>query len=765
MRSLIIIIGTVLFYGGFATVFHETTLSGNLGKQFGEGNLRWFGYLAYVDIFLVFYPLYQFYRNPALVKQIDLYAGWLILFVSLNVFQPLVVDLDQSGIIGQTIYFTLLPFIGKAGLWLFWLMTSLLAFVLVVDDDYNFAPFLSRLAFWRPRAPRTPKSSTKNVKKKRNIVSINSLYSRIRALFFNPYNRERKDEIDRILNMEFDPITVRDRFPETSKKELSYQQDNHTTRPSEPEEWEEDATPFDRGVSEAKVADAPTLRPTPRLRKKATKSHDVEIVEELEENSKLLEAIEKGTVAKPTNFHLPKIDFLQKAPKVKKKINEAEIDRKIEDLLSKLQQFRVEGDVVRTYSGPLVTTFEFKPAPNVKISKILGLQDDLAMALAAKTIRILAPIPGRDVVGIEIPNADVETIYLREILESDVFQESSSPLTVALGKDIVGNPFVTDIKKLPHLLVAGTTGSGKSVGINAMILSLLYRNDPDQLKLMLIDPKMLEFSMYDDIPHLITPVITEPTKAIAALANMVGEMERRYKLMAESRTKNIENYNGKVKREASAEPFPYIVVVIDELADLMMNGGKEVELSIARLAQKSRACGIHLIVATQRPSVDVVTGLIKANLPSRLSYRVGQRIDSKVILDQMGADSLLGRGDGLFTPPGATGLVRIHAPWSTENEIDTIVEFLKAQRLPDYDESYLVDGGAAGGGEGDEGEIDLDPLYEQAKTVVLTDKKTSISYLQRKLQIGYNRSANLIEQLEQTGILSAPNAKGQREIV
>ncbi len=762
MRSLIIIIGIVLFYGGFATVFHETTLSGNLGKQFGEGNLRWFGYLAYVDLFLVFYPLYQLYRNPALIKRIDLYAGWLILFVSLNVFQPLVVNLDQSGIIGQTIYTTLLPFIGKAGLWLFWLMTSLLAFVLIVDDDYDFAPLFSRLAFWRHRAPRAAKASTKNVKKKRNIVSINSLYSRIRALFFNPFNMERKDEIDRILNMELEPIAVRDHFSEAPDEEPPYQQDNHTTRPPVLEERDTGTVPFD---TEEEVFEAPTPRRTPRPRKKATKSHDVEIVEELEENSKLLEAIEKGTVAKPKNFRLPKIDFLQKAPKVKKKINEAEIDRKIEDLLSKLQQFRVEGDVVRTYSGPLVTTFEFKPAPNVKVSKILGLQDDLAMALAAKTIRIQAPIPGRDVVGIEIPNADVDTIYLREILESDVFKESSSPLTVALGKDIVGNPFVTDIKKLPHLLVAGTTGSGKSVGINAMILSLLYRNDPDQLKLMLIDPKMLEFSMYNDIPHLITPVIIEPAKAIAALANMVGEMERRYKLMAESRTKNIENYNDKVKREASAEPFPYIVVVIDELADLMMNGGKEVELSIARLAQKSRACGIHLIVATQRPSVDVVTGLIKANLPSRLSYRVGQRIDSKVILDQMGADSLLGRGDGLFTPPGATGLVRIHAPWSTEDEIDTIVEFLKAQRLPDYDESYLVEGGAAGGGESEEGEIDLDPLYEQAKSVVLTDKKTSISYLQRKLQIGYNRSANLIEQLEQTGILSAPNAKGQREIV
>jgi len=515
-----------------------------------------------------------------------------------------------------------------------------------------------------------------------------------------------------------------------------------------------------------RTAPAAAVRPQPRTRRtKKTTGHDVEIVEELEENSRLLADIEKGSVAKPKNFKLPKLQFLQKAPQTKKRINEAEIDRKIEELLNKLQQFKVEGDVVRTYSGPLVTTFEFKPAPNVKVSKILGLQDDLAMALSAHTIRIQAPIPGRDVVGIEIPNADIDTIYLREILESDVFKESGSPLTIALGKDIVGKPFVTDIRKLPHLLVAGTTGSGKSVGINAMILSLLYRNDPDQLKLMLIDPKMLEFSMYNDIPHLITPVIVEPAKAIAALANMVGEMERRYKLMAESRTKNIENYNDKVQRERSAEPFPYIVVIIDELADLMMNGGKEVELSIARLAQKSRACGIHLIVATQRPSVDVVTGLIKANLPSRLSYRVGQRIDSKVILDQMGAESLLGRGDGLFTPPGATGLVRIHAPWSTENEIDAVVEFLKAQRLPEYDESYLVAGGGSGGHEDGEESIELDALYEQAKSVVLTDKKTSISYLQRKLQVGYNRSANIIEQLERTGILSAPNAKGQREIL
>ncbi|MCW9026008.1 MAG: FtsK/SpoIIIE domain-containing protein, partial [Thiovulaceae bacterium] len=374
------------------------------------------------------------------------------------------------------------------------------------------------------------------------------------------------------------------------------------------------------------------------------------------------------------------------------------------------------------------------------------------------------PIPGKDVVGIEIPNDSVDTIYLRDLLDDKLFQESKSPLTIALGKDIVGKPFVTDLKKLPHLLIAGTTGSGKSVGINAMILSLLYKNSPDQLRLLMIDPKMLEFSIYNDIPHLLTPVITKPKQAIVALNNMVNEMERRYELMSENRTKNIENYNEKVKKEGG-EHFPYIVVIIDELADLMMTSGKDVEHSIARLAQMARASGIHLVVATQRPSVDVVTGLIKANLPSRISYRVGQKVDSKIILDQMGAESLLGKGDMLFTPPGAPALVRLHAPWSTEEEIEQIVEFIKSQREPNYDKSFLIEEEEGTSNFGGDSYEELDELFEDAKRVVLNDRKTSISYLQRKLQVGYNRSARIIEQLEGEGILSSPNAKGMREIL
>jgi len=489
----------------------------------------------------------------------------------------------------------------------------------------------------------------------------------------------------------------------------------------------------------------------------------VEILNVVEENKKLLEMIDKGEVDKPQNYKLPPLKFLTDPPKRHSHVNENEIDQKISDLLDKLRRFKIDGDVVRTYSGPVVTTFEFKPAPHIKVSKILTLQDDLAMALKAETIRIQAPVPGKDVVGIEVPNKKIETIYLKEILQSDIFKNSSSPLTIALGKDIVGNPFVTDLKKLPHLLIAGTTGSGKSVGINAMLLSLLYRNSPDTLKLLMIDPKMLEFSIYNDIPHLLTPVITKPKHAIIALSNMVHEMERRYKILSESKTKNIENYNEKIKKTGGTH-LPYIVVIIDELADLMMTSGKEVEFYVSRLAQMARASGIHLLVATQRPSVDVVTGLIKANLPSRISFKVGQKIDSKVILDASGADSLLGRGDMLFTPPGSSGLIRLHAPYASEEEIERVVEYLKKQRAVEYDENFLKEKESTSTSSATVGE-EIDELFDDAKNIVLNEKKCSISYIQRRLQIGYNRAARIVEELEATGILSAPNSKGQREIL
>jgi len=774
VKITIIITAIVLLFGAFSTLFHDTSLVGNIGKIIGDTNIELFGYLAYLNMLLLFYPLYLFYKKPWLLKRLDGYVGWILFYLSMVLFQSLVVDLKDAGFVGREIHLSLLPFIGKAGLWFFWLMIFLLALVLVIDDEYDFEKLSGDIKAVFKRKERDSYEEMPAVEHDKKSLSLNSFYTMMRSLFHNPFNFQRKREIEDILHMPLEPIEEIDTPRYSKQAAVEHMAEESDAAPkqyySEQEESEDVVEePEELSYSEEEMEEilAPVRpKPQPKAAASSAKRSNVKIVEELEENSKILAQIEKGRVAKPKNFRLPKIDFLQKPPKVTKKVNEAEIDRKSGDLLEKLRMFKINGDIVRTYTGPLVTTFEFKPAADVKVSKILNLQDDLAMALSAETIRIQAPIPGRDVVGIEIPNESRNIIYLREILESPLFKESSSPLTVALGKDIVGKPFITDIKKLPHLLIAGTTGSGKSVGINAMIVSLLYRNDPDHLKLMMIDPKMLEFSMYDDIPHLITPVITEPKKAITALANMVGEMERRYKLLAEKKTKNIDNYNEKIKRDGSGdEPMPFIVIIIDELADLMMNGGKEVELSIARLAQKSRACGIHLVVATQRPSVDVVTGIIKANLPSRLSYRVSQRIDSKVILDSMGAESLLGQGDGLFTPPGTVGLVRIHAPWVDEKEIEEIAEFLKSQRLPEYDESYLIVGGGAGGEEGGDGEVELDELYEQAKEVILSDKKTSISYLQRKLGIGYNRSANLIDQLTQMGVLSEPNAKGQREIL
>lgn len=544
---------------------------------------------------------------------------------------------------------------------------------------------------------------------------------------------------------------------ENDNKTQNHKTPNHPKKEENAqEEMIEETIKENLKEEEKEIQNAPSFSPlTPTSAKKPV------MVKELSENKEILDGLDYGEVQKPKDYELPTTQLLNTVCLKDTSLDENEIDQKIQDLLSKLRTFKIDGDIIRTYSGPIVTTFEFRPAPNVKVSRILGLSDDLAMTLCAESIRIQAPIKGKDVVGIEIPNSQSQIIYLREILESELFQKSSSPLTLALGKDIVGNPFITDLKKLPHLLIAGTTGSGKSVGVNAMILSLLYKNPPDQLKLVMIDPKMVEFSIYADIPHLLTPIITDPKKAIGALQSVAKEMERRYSLMSEYKVKTIDSYNEQAPNNG-VEAFPYLIVVIDELADLMMTGGKEAEFPIARIAQMGRASGLHLIVATQRPSVDVVTGLIKTNLPSRVSFRVGTKIDSKVILDTDGAQSLLGRGDMLFTPPGTNGLVRLHAPFATEDEIKKIVDFIKAQKEVEYDKDFLLE----------ESRMPLDtPNYqgddilERAKAVILEKKITSTSFLQRQLKIGYNQAATITDELEAQGFLSPRNAKGNREIL
>ncbi|WQW38374.1 DNA translocase FtsK [Helicobacter pylori] len=544
---------------------------------------------------------------------------------------------------------------------------------------------------------------------------------------------------------------------ENDNKTQNQKTPNHPKKEENPQEnVQEEMIKENLKEEEKEAQNAPNFSPlTPTSAKKPV------MVKELSENKEILDGLDYGEVQKPKDYELPTTQLLNAVCLKDTSLDENEIDQKIQDLLSKLRTFKIDGDIIRTYSGPIVTTFEFRPAPSVKVSRILGLSDDLAMTLCAESIRIQAPIKGKDVVGIEIPNSQSQIIYLREILESELFQKSSSPLTLALGKDIVGNPFITDLKKLPHLLIAGTTGSGKSVGVNAMILSLLYKNPPDQLKLVMIDPKMVEFSIYADIPHLLTPIITDPKKAIGALQSVAKEMERRYSLMSEYKVKTIDSYNEQAENNG-VEAFPYLIVVIDELADLMMTGGKEAEFPIARIAQMGRASGLHLIVATQRPSVDVVTGLIKTNLPSRVSFRVGTKIDSKVILDTDGAQSLLGRGDMLFTPPGTNGLVRLHAPFATEDEIKKIVDFIKAQKEVEYDKDFLLE----------ESRMPLDtPNYqgddilERAKAVILEKKITSTSFLQRQLKIGYNQAATITDELEAQGFLSPRNAKGNREIL
>ena len=450
----------------------------------------------------------------------------------------------------------------------------------------------------------------------------------------------------------------------------------------------------------------------------------------------------------------------------------------------KLAEFGVEVKVVSASPGPVITRYEIEPATGVKGSQIVNLAKDLARTLSVTSIRVVEAIPGRHTMGLEIPNAKRQIVRLSEILGSKAYHDSASPLTVTLGKDIAGNPVVADLGKMPHLLVAGTTGSGKSVGVNAMILSLVYKSDPSAVRMIMVDPKMLELSIYEGIPHLLAPVVTDMKQAASALNWCVGEMERRYKLMSAVGVRNLAGYNQKVRDAKKAgtplthpfsltpddpeplETMPMIVVMIDELADLMMVVGKKVEELIARLAQKARAAGIHLILATQRPSVDVITGLIKANIPTRIAFQVSSKIDSRTILDQMGAEALLGQGDMLYLPPG-TGLPqRVHGAFVSDNEVHRVVEYLKSLGEPEYIEGVLEAPEEGGEGGGEFGEAaEADPLYDQAVAYVLKSRRASISSVQRQLRIGYNRAARMIEDMERAGLVSAMQSNGNRDVL
>jgi len=469
-------------------------------------------------------------------------------------------------------------------------------------------------------------------------------------------------------------------------------------------------------------------------------------------------------------FTLPPLDLLDQVPPWDQQVHEGMMVAQAEKLEDTLRHFGVEGKVASITTGPVVSRFELEPAPGVKISKVTGLADDLALALKALSIRIVAPVPGKAVIGIEIPNPKRQVVGLREILADAAYRKSASRLTIALGKDIMGQPVVNDLAKMPHLLIAGATGSGKSVGLNAMILSILYKATPSEVRFLLIDPKRIELSTYEGIPHLLHPVVVNPKEATVALHWAVAEMERRYALLSNLAVRNIEGYNQKVAKNAKEKagvgeeqlrPLPYIVIVIDELADLMLVSSRDTEEYLIRLAQKARASGIHLLVATQRPSVDVITGLIKANFPTRVSYQVSAKPDSRVILDTVGAERLLGMGDLLFLPPGTSRMKRIHGAFVSDEEVARVVDFLKAQQTPEF-ESGILEMQEREVEEGEMGE--KDEKWDAAVELVAETRNASISMLQRRLRVGYNRAARIIETMENEGLIGPSDGLKPREV-
>ena len=566
---------------------------------------------------------------------------------------------------------------------------------------------------------------------------------------------------------------------------------------SEQSDWEEEAPRVELPGPESSVADPVTERAAPseasasqvpkppswRVQRAAKTPRIIEAPaqdatpEQVSRERAPLQAPAVQQATPPQRPQLPELDLLNAPFDAEEGQNDAELMEQARFLEQKLREFGVDGEVVQVSPGPIITMYEFAPAAGVKVNKIASLQDDLALVMRALSVRIVAPVPGKAVVGIEVPNVRRETISLRSLLDTEAFQGSSSKLSMVLGKDILGQPVITDLALIPHLLVAGATGSGKSVGLNSVICSLLFRATPAEVRLIMIDPKMLEFSIYDGIPHLLVPVVTDAKKAAVALRRVVAEMERRYQLLAAKGVRSIAQYNQKIRNEQASsyggdgadagnqqtpvEPLPYLVVVVDELSDLMMVSSREVEDSLMRIAQMARAAGIHLIVATQRPSVDVLTGVIKANFPARLSFQVTSKTDSRTILDANGAETLLGRGDMLFLAPGTSKPQRVHGAYVSEEEISRLVEAWKAIEQPQYNDSFLEPINERV----DDEESEYDEKYDEAVALVAHTGQASISMLQRRLRVGYNRAARMIEVMEKEGVVGPADGVKPREVL
>lgn len=594
-----------------------------------------------------------------------------------------------------------------------------------------------------------------------------SLIEKIKSLFKREKQEEKAEKVEKPVTSlqlyEKQPEKLLDKdeleaissikFLNSSEEHLAEKDEDNYIIDIEPErETSNDESEIKEHTAEETVQDAVEEKVIEHQEPFIKQAYSAEKTESKAEDEEIeIREMETAKKAFFTTYNIP-LSILKDPVNNVRLDSEEEMKAQGDILTQKLLDFGISGIVRAIQPGPVVTMFEFEPVAGTRVSKIASLESDLALSMSALSIRIIAPIPGKNAVGIEIPNKNRQSVSIKELLQTSEFKNSKSPLTVALGKDVIGKPYMSDIRKMPHLLVAGTTGSGKSVGINTMICSILYKSSPDEVKFIMIDPKMVELSIYDGIPHLMAPVVTDTRLAASVLKNVVAEMTRRYTLLAEKKVRNLDGYNEIIKDDDEAEKMPYLVVIVDEFADLMMVAGKDVEMSIARIAQMARAVGIHLIIATQRPTTNVITGLIKANMPARLSFKVSQKNDSRVILDQNGADTLLGMGDSLFIPPGTSDALRIHGAFVSDDEVRGIVEYLQAQYgEPEYNMAMVQEvreGSSAGSDDEDE-----DVLYQQAVDAVMDKGTASISMIQRMFKIGYNRAARIVEMMEARGIL------------
>lgn len=752
---------------------------GAIGANVSAGLFQSIGLAAYLLPFLLLAAAWRRFRSRRINAPVSRVAGLLVLVLSSSALLALAnirpffdASFNAGGLAGAIIARTLVAGLNTVGATI--LLAAIAATGLLLATNFSFALFYENLTLTLGE----------------RFAALRLIPERFRA--WRLARRERRQqrlEMRRQAKVDAADASAAEPAEAIGTQIVSNEREGAPARSADGNELAAAFASFTTGQktmsAAAGVATAPAKKASWSTRGKALEASESAMVEEMVREA----AVKRKTEAPATgalpfdgqrrvspktaasDYQLPSVDLLNEAQMRREQADDELLNMAIK-LAEKCREFNVTGQIKFICPGPVVTTYEFKPDPGVKYSRVTGLVDDLCLALKAESIRI-DRMPGKPHVGIEVPNPRRETIFLREVIESRAFKESPSKLTIALGKTIDGLNYVSDLTKMPHLLIAGTTGSGKSVGVNALLVSILYRARPDEVKLILIDPKRLELGLYEDIPHLATPIIVDPKPAARALRWAVGEMERRYKELASWGVRNIDGYNAERERRNTVKDFgetgvawtrmPYLVIIIDELADLMMTSGHEVEDSITRLAQMARAVGIHLVLATQRPSVDVITGLIKANFPSRISYRVSSKVDSRTILDTNGAEHLLGRGDMLFLPPGSSRLLRVHGAYIDETEINKIVTHIKAQWEPDYDETITQTDEEAMGLEDSGGE--RDELFEEALRICVDMKRASTSVLQRRLRIGYGRAAAVLDQMEREGLIGKADGARPRPVL